>query len=63
MKTLLILCGLLIAAPLGAAELKANVITLNEAEVQTCRDGGGCVLVTKQIVLKLLAAQCAGTQT
>ena len=63
MKTILILCCLMIAAPLGAAELKANVITLNDVEVQTCRDGGGCVLITKQIVLRLLAAQCAGTQT
>lgn len=50
------------AAPVMAAKVEGNVITLESQEVAGCQSGGGCVLIPKRLLHDMLqqaqAANC-----
>lgn len=52
----------LAAAPVMAAKVEGNVITLEPQEVAGCQAGGGCVLIPKRLLNDMLqqaqAANC-----
>ena len=52
----------LAAAPVMAAKVEGNVITLEPQEVVGCHAGGGCVLIPKRLLNDMLqqaqAANC-----
>lgn len=61
--TIVYLLGLaLAAAPVLAAKVEGNVITLEPNEVTGCQAGGGCVLMPKRVLHEMLqqaqAANC-----
>jgi len=43
--------------PAPALEVSGNVITLNEAEMQQCREGGGCVLAPRGELFRMIEEQ------
>lgn len=60
----LALAGLLSTAPVVAIEDRGGTIELSEQEVATCRAGGGCLLITRDALLRILrgaAAACGPT--
>ena len=61
MKHLLaLLAGMLIAAPIAAATVAGRTITLDDEDVSDCREGGGCVLMTRAKMRALEALDCRG---
>ena len=59
MKHLLaFLCGLLIAAPIAAATVAGHTITLDDEDLDDCKQGGGCVLMTRAKMRALEALDC-----
>ena len=57
---LALLAGLLIAAPIAAATVAGRTITLDDEDVSDCREGGGCVLMTRAKMRALEALDCRG---
>lgn len=43
--------------PAHGLSVQENVITLSEADVQECIDGGGCVFVTREKLWKAISEQ------
>ena len=55
MKYLMVLlAGALISAPLCAVELKGGRVLLDDDDVQMCKDGGGCGVVTNDALREAL---------
>ena len=50
------LSGLLIAAPLAAADRTGNLIVMDAAEAAACDDGDGCALITRKALESLRTA-------
>jgi hypothetical protein len=48
------LAGLLTTAPVVAIQQAGNVVTLTDDEIAHCREGGGCVVMTRSALLDAL---------
>ena len=53
MKTTLVISALALAISAHAVTFEGNTVTLSSAEIAECKEGGGCVIVSK---LELQAA-------
>ena len=54
---LILLTFMTIQAP--ALELKGNALLFTEADIQTCNDGGGCVVLTKRAITEIIEKRVA----
>ena len=50
MKLVAFFCGMLISAPLCAVEKEGLTITITQEEDAACTEGGGCLLVPRQVL-------------
>ena len=57
MKRILVILLACLTMPAPAFEVVGNAITLNEREVQQCREEGGCVLASRGEIMKLIEDQ------
>ena len=57
MKRLAVILLACLTLPAPALEVIGNVITLNEAEMQQCREEGGCVLASRGEIMRVIEDQ------
>lgn len=57
MKRLAVILLACLTMPAPALEVSGRVLTLTEDEIEQCRDGGGCVFVTREKLLEAIENQ------